>query len=152
MEKASIALLAAVSLAVFGCHKHKDDESVARMTEFKNRMCACKDKACSDQVSNELSRWSQAQAKSDGDKAESPSEEDPRLEAVTDEMTRCMLRLEIPGSNAQGGSSAAGSAGGAATGSAGGAATGSAGGAATGSAGGPAAGSASGAAPASPAH
>jgi hypothetical protein len=107
MEKFAIVFLAAMSLAGFGCHKSKrtkDGASIAKMTELKNRMCACKDKACSDVISEELSRWTQEREKSAGDKAGTPTEEDAEMAEVTEEMTRCILKLEIPG-----GSGAAGS-------------------------------------------
>jgi hypothetical protein len=100
MEKFAIVFLATMSLAGSGCHKTKrtkDGAAIARMTELKNRMCACKDKACSDAISEELSRWTQAQSKSAGDKAGAPTEDDPEMAEVTEEMTRCILKLEIPG-------------------------------------------------------
>lgn len=156
MMKISIAFLAAMSIAGSGCHKNKDKnqagESIAKLTEIKNKMCACKDKTCSEKVSAELVEWSQAQEKSAGDKPASVSEGDSeKIEEVKDEISQCLLKLELPG-----GSGAAGAAGGAggtmaggnpAAGSADGsaAAGGRAGGAAAGGAGGsapPAAGSA----------
>lgn len=158
MKKISIAFLAVMSLAAFGCNKNKDGESIAKMTELKDKMCACKDKACSDTVSDELSKWTQEQAKAAGGKPPS-KEHAEKTAAVTDEMIKCMLKLEIPG-----GAGAAGAAGGAgdtmgsgspAAGSADGsaAAGGSAGGAAADSPGGSAtAGSADGAAATGSAH
>lgn len=114
MKKSSIAFLAAVALAGSGCHKDKAGESLAKMTELKDKMCACKDKACSDKVSNELSGWTQEQAKSAGGKPVTPSE-DPKMEAVIEAMTSCMLKLEIPaGGGAAGPAGAAGGSGAAA--------------------------------------
>ena len=115
MKKISIAFLAAMSLAAFGCRKDKDGESIAKLTELKNRMCACKDKACSEKVSDEYSRWSQTQAKSDGDKPGHPGEEDKKMEELTEELTQCLLKREV-----HSGGGAAGAAGAAAAGSAGG--------------------------------
>jgi hypothetical protein len=161
MKKISIAFLAAMSLAAFGCNKNKDGESIAKMTELKDKMCACKDKACSDTVSDELSKWTQEQAKSAGGKPVPPSKENAeKTAAVTDEMIKCMLKLEIPGGAGAagaagdtmgGGSPAAGSADGsaAANGSAGGAAADGPGGSAAPA---PAAGSADGAAATGSAH
>jgi len=111
MMKTSFAFLAAMSLAGSGCHKNQDKggASIARMTELKNKMCACKDKACSDKVSEELSAWKQSQDKP-GDKPMRLSEEDDRkLEDVTDELTQCLLKLEVPGGS--GGAGPAGAAG-----------------------------------------
>lgn len=123
MMKISIAFLAAMSLAASGCHKNKDSESVAKLTEIKGKMCACKDKACSDKVSEELAHWGEEQEKSAGDKPVSRSK---KVEAVKEEIARCLLQLEVPGG--PGGDGAAGSTDGsaAAPGSADGAAPGSA--------------------------
>lgn len=142
MTKISITFLAAMSLALSGCHKNKGDAdqagAIAKLTELKGKMCACKDKTCSDKVSDEYSRWSQAQAKSDGDKPGSPGEQDKQMEELTEELTQCLLKLEVPskGSAAE----AAGAAGGAGSAGAAGSADGT-----TGS-GNPAAGSADGSA------
>lgn len=99
MMKISIAFLAAMSLAGSGCHKdqHKGGESIARMTELKNKMCACKDKTCSDKVSGELVAWKQAQDKPGDKPAPLSEEDDKKLEAVTEELTQCLLKLELPG-------------------------------------------------------
>lgn len=138
MKKISIAFLAAMSLAAFGCRKNKGSEAIAKLTELKDRMCACKDKTCSDKVSKEFSRWSQEQEKSDGDKPGTAGEEDPKMEEVTEQLSQCLMKIELPG-----GTGAAGAAGGAA-------AAGGAGG--TVGSGSPAAGSADGSAAAGSAH
>jgi hypothetical protein len=147
MKKISVAFLAAMSLAAFGCRKSKGGEDLAKLTELKNTMCACKDKACSEKVSDEYSMWSQTQAKSDGDKPGTPGEEDKKMEELIEELTQCLLKREVSsGGGAAGSAGATGSAGAAgAAGSAGAAgAAGSAGG--TTDSGNPAAGSANGAA------
>jgi hypothetical protein len=114
MTKISIAFLAALSLAGSGCHKPQRgaDKSgaVAKLTELKDRMCACKAKTCSDQVSDEYSRWNQEQSKSDRVESATPSEQDKRMEELTEELTRCLLKLEVP-SGGSAGAGAAGSAG-----------------------------------------
>jgi len=115
MMKLSIAFLAAMSLAGSGCHKDKakdkDGEAIAKLTEIQKRMCACKDKACSEKISEELATWDQEQQKAAGDKPVSPTGEDAeKIEAAKDKITECLLKLELPGSGAAGG--AAGGAGG----------------------------------------
>jgi hypothetical protein len=37
-------------------------EAMAKMSEFKNMMCSCKDADCAKKVSDEMTRWSQEQA------------------------------------------------------------------------------------------
>ena len=55
----AIAFLAAASLVSFaGCKKGGGSDAVAKMSDFKDKMCACKDKACVDQVSSDMARWS----------------------------------------------------------------------------------------------
>jgi hypothetical protein len=98
MKKMSIALLAALSLAAVGCRKDKGGEAIARMTEIKVQMCACKDKACSEKVSEALVQWDQAQEKAAGDKPVALSgEAAEKMEAVRDEISTCLLKLEVPG-------------------------------------------------------
>jgi len=135
MKKISIAFLAAMSLAAFGCRKNKGGEAIAKLTEIKDKMCACKDKTCSDKVSVEFSSWREEQEKSDGDKPGTPGEEDPKMEEVTEQLSQCLMKIELPG-----GAGAAGAAG----------ASGAAGG--TVGSGSPAAGSADGSAAAGSAH
>jgi hypothetical protein len=150
MKKISIAFLAAMSLAASGCRKNKGGEDLAKLTELKNKMCACKDKTCSEKVSDEYSMWSQTHAKSDGDKPGTPGEEDQKMEELTEELTQCLLKREVSsGSGAAGSAGATGSADPAGSAGAAGAA-GSVGG--TTDRGNPAAGSANGSAGAGSAH
>ncbi len=76
MTKLSIAFLAAVSIASFGCKKKGGaGEAMAKMGEFKDKMCACKDKKCADEVQDKMNKWSAENAKSAGDKKpEAPDE------------------------------------------------------------------------------
>jgi hypothetical protein len=131
MTKISIAFLAAMSLAGFGCHKNKGDadkaDAIAKLTKLKDKMCACKDKTCSDQVSAELAKWGQEQEKFNVDKPASPAEKDnEKMEALKEAAASCLLKIEVPGGGgapgATGESAAAGGgAGGAVAGGAGGA-------------------------------
>lgn len=117
MTKISIAFLAAMSLAGFGCHKNKGEAdkagAIARLTELKNQMCACKDKICSDKVSAELAEWGQVYDKPDLDKPASPGEKDSeKLEALKEAITNCLLKIEVPsGAGAPGAPSAPAAAG-----------------------------------------
>ncbi|HEX8110972.1 MAG TPA: hypothetical protein VF516_24735, partial [Kofleriaceae bacterium] len=118
MTKISIAFLAAMSLAGFGCHKNKGDAdkagAIAKLTELKNKMCACKDKTCSDKVSAELAAWGQEYDKPDVDKPASPDEKDSeKLEALKEETASCLLKIEVPSGAGAPGAAAAGAAGGA---------------------------------------
>lgn len=112
MNKLSIAFLAAVSIASFGCKKKGGaGEAMAKMTEFKDKMCACKDAKCAQGVQEEMTKWSQEMAKNAGDKKPEPmSEEDTKkyTEATT-KMAECAQTAMSAGGGADPGSAAAGS-------------------------------------------
>ncbi|CAN5854499.1 hypothetical protein BH11MYX3_BH11MYX3_10600 [soil metagenome] len=94
MNKITIAFLAAVSLASFGCKKKGGaGEAMAKMGEFKDQMCACKDKACADKVQEGMNKWSADNAKSAGDKPEKPSDEDmKKMQDVGTKYGECMAK------------------------------------------------------------
>ena len=160
MTKTLIAFLAALSLAGSGCHKDKGEAeraaAIARLTELKTKMCACKDRTCSDKVSAELAEWGQQEEKSEGGKPVASGEKDSeKLEALKAEVASCLLKIEVPGGagapGAPGAPAAAGSNAGEAA--AGGTAADGAGGSAAPAAGSATAGSATaGSATAGPAH
>jgi hypothetical protein len=59
-----------------------------KMREFTDKVCACKDKACVDGVSDEMMRWAQDNA---GKSDEAPSDEDMKLGAqLGEQMAKCM--------------------------------------------------------------
>ncbi|HET9622722.1 MAG TPA: hypothetical protein VFP84_15220, partial [Kofleriaceae bacterium] len=95
MKKLSIAFLAAMSIASFGCKKKGGGgDALAKMTEFKDKMCACKDKACSDKVNDEMMKWGQEQAKNSGDKAQATDgEEAKKIAAVSEEFSKCLTKI-----------------------------------------------------------
>src|SRR5207302_8223775 len=43
------------------------EDQVAKMGEFKDRICACKDSACGTRVSDEMTKWAQDNASKMGD-------------------------------------------------------------------------------------
>ena len=116
MQKISIAFLAALSLASFGCSKKSSgSESIAKLTEFRDRMCGCKDRACTEKVTEDLTRWGQEQAKASGDKIVKMSDDDMKKSAaISGEMSTCMTKLLAEVAGAAGGGSAAAAAGGSA--------------------------------------
>lgn len=113
MTKISIAFLASLSLAAFGCHKDKDKDNsaalTARLVELKGKMCACKDKACSDKVSAELAQWGQDEEKAGGEKPASPGErENEKVEAIKEAIASCLVKLEVPTEGSAAGNAGAG--------------------------------------------
>ena len=101
MKNLSIAFLAAVSLMTFaGCKKKGGGgEYLAKMTEFKDQMCKCADKACADKVNEAYMKWGQDMQKEMGESKEPPkmSEEDAKKQAdVVKQYTECMTKQMTP--------------------------------------------------------
>jgi hypothetical protein len=100
MKNLSIAILAALSLlAITGCKKKGGADMIAKMTEFKDAMCKCTDKACADKVMADMTKWTQDMAKEGGDKEPAkPSEEDmKKSQQVSEEYTKCMQKVMAAG-------------------------------------------------------
>ena len=79
MSKLTFALVAALSLATFGCKKKGGAaaEAVAKMEGFSKSMCDCKDKACADKVNEDMTKWGTEMAKNAG--AAKDDKPDPEL-------------------------------------------------------------------------
>lgn len=77
------------------------DEAIAaameKMVELKNKMCECKDAACAQSVSDELSRWGSEHWKAQIRPPEMSAEESRRAVQVGEEMSKCMLRAMAAG-------------------------------------------------------
>jgi hypothetical protein len=117
MKKIMILFVAAMAFTAVGCKKKGGaGEAIAKMEEFANKMCACKDAKCAQGVSDEMTKWGSEEAKK-SDKAEMKysDEEQKKLATATEKMTKCMTTAMTPGgdmagSAAMGGSGEAGSA------------------------------------------
>jgi hypothetical protein len=86
-------MLLAASVAagtLWACKKSGDDAS-ARMAAFKDKMCACKDRACIDQVTGEMAKWS---ADHRGEATEKASEADQKkMAGISEAITKCMTQV-----------------------------------------------------------
>ncbi len=100
MKNLSIAVLAALSLMSFaGCKKKGGaGDAIAKMTDFKDQMCKCADKACAEKVTEAMTKWGQDMAK-EGSKEEAKISEDDtkKMASVTEEMTKCMTKAMMAG-------------------------------------------------------
>jgi hypothetical protein len=65
-------------------------EAMKKMSEFKDKMCACKDTKCVQGVSDEMTKWSQEQAKDQRDPPRMSDEDTKRATAIGEEMGKCM--------------------------------------------------------------
>lgn len=68
-----------------------------RMVEFTDMMCKCADKACADQVTDAMTKWSIEMAKT-ADRDLQVSEEDTKkMQEVTEEFTKCATKAMTAG-------------------------------------------------------
>jgi hypothetical protein len=67
--------------------------AIAKMQEFTSEMCACKDSACAQRVSDEMTKWGQSMAQSGRDMDMRPTEDETKQIAdITKQMTDCMTK------------------------------------------------------------
>lgn len=91
--KLTIAFLTAASLMSFGCKKKGGGDMMGKMTELKNAMCKCTDKACADKVQADMAKWSADNAKAAGDKPAKPDEKMmAEMTKVGEEYGTCMAK------------------------------------------------------------
>jgi hypothetical protein len=127
MKNLTLAFMVAMAFVSFGCKKKGGGgagEAMAKMSEFKNEMCACKDAKCAQEVSDKMTKWSQEQSKNQKEPPKMSEEDTKKAAAIGEEMGKCMQAAM--GAPAAGDPAAAGSADPAAAGSADPAAAGSA--------------------------
>src|SRR5262245_41660376 len=145
MKKLTLALMVAMAFVSFGCKKKGGGDTgaaLAKMTEFKDEMCKCKDAACAQGVQDKMNKWSAEQQKTQKEPVKMNDADQKKFTDIGEEMAKCQIAATGPGSAGSAEGSAAGSAegsGGSAAGSAEGAAGSAAGSAAAGSAAGSAA-------------
>ncbi len=104
MKNLTIAFIATASLfAVGGCKKKGGGdagEAVAKMTEFKDEMCKCKDKACADKVQESMTKWSTEMAAKAGDKKEPAKADEATMKKMTEvgqQYGECMTKAMSAG-------------------------------------------------------
>lgn len=117
MKNLTIAFLATASLFAVGACKKKAGgdagEAVAKMTEFKDQMCACKDKACADKVQESMTKWSTDMAAKAGENKDQKADEATMKkmtevgQAYGECMTKAMSAGAAPTEGGEGGSAAA---------------------------------------------
>ncbi len=70
---------------------------IAKMRGLTAQMCACKDKACADDVQDELTSWSQTIARNGRDADVRPSDDDMRqMQEVGTHYAECMMKAMDP--------------------------------------------------------
>jgi hypothetical protein len=93
MKKLSIAFLVAMAVAAVGCKDKSDGvDTLAKMSEFKDRICACKDKPCTDRITAEMTKWTQQTGRT-GELQNLSNEDLRRSTAIGGEITRCVTKI-----------------------------------------------------------
>lgn len=69
--------------------------AVIKIKTYSDQMCACKDAACAEKITNEMTTWGQAMAKKyEGKDEGKPSEAQTKaIEAATTRLAECMTKL-----------------------------------------------------------
>jgi hypothetical protein len=90
----NITMLVVALLAFGGCKKKGGGDSagaaMAKMTEFKEAMCACKDADCAKKVSDEMTKWSQEQSKNQKEPPKMSEADTKKAAALGEELGKCM--------------------------------------------------------------
>jgi hypothetical protein len=91
-------MIKCMTTAMTGKKKSGAGDAIAKMTDFKDQMCKCADKACADKVTEQMTKWGTDMAKEGADKAGAISEEEiKKMSSITDKMTECMTTAMTAG-------------------------------------------------------
>jgi hypothetical protein len=90
MKTLAFALVVAF-VGVAGCKGNGTSagNSLAKLTDFKDAMCKCKDAACAQDVSAKMTAWTQEQAKGDHP-AKMNDADTAKAQQISDELGKCM--------------------------------------------------------------
>jgi hypothetical protein len=92
MKNLTLAFMVAMAFVSFGCKKKGGGDTaaaMAKMTEFKDEMCKCKDAKCAQDVSDKMTKWSQEQSKN-AKETKMSDEDTKKAAAIGEEMGKCM--------------------------------------------------------------
>jgi hypothetical protein len=95
-----VALFAFGAFGAFGCKKKGGDNgaaaAMAKMTEFKDEMCKCKDATCAQEVSDKMTKWGQEQSKNQTQPPKMSDADQKKAAAIGEEMGKCMQAAMAP--------------------------------------------------------
>lgn len=112
MKNLTLAFMVAMAFVSFGCKKKGAGgagEAMAKMTEFKDEMCKCKDAKCAQDVSDKMTKWSQEQSKNQKEGPNLSEADQKKAAAIGEEMGKCMQKAMTPEAPAAPADPAAGS-------------------------------------------
>ncbi|MFN0251276.1 MAG: hypothetical protein ACKV2T_30655 [Kofleriaceae bacterium] len=107
MKNLTIAFLATASLFAVGACKKKGGggagEAAAKMSELKDQMCACKDKACADKVQESMTKWTTEMAGKADKNAKMDEASTKKMAELGLAYGECMTKAMMPAADPAGG-------------------------------------------------
>ena len=99
MTKLMFACVAALALtACPGKKPNGAGEALSKLTELKDKACACKTPTCAQGVAADETKWAQAMAKENGDKAPKLSDEEAKkLADLNQQFAKCVSDATMAG-------------------------------------------------------
>jgi hypothetical protein len=70
--------------------RSKSDEALAKMAEFKDEMCACKDSPCAQRVADHMTKWAQEQMSGTSEPPKMTDEQTQRATKIGEQLGECM--------------------------------------------------------------
>lgn len=88
-----------IALALVGCKRFDDTaQALEQMDRFATAMCACKDKACADKISEEMARWGAEMSKHDVGREQPSPEVIKQASAIAERLAQCMTKAVVDNS------------------------------------------------------
>jgi hypothetical protein len=89
-----VTMLMVALLAFGGCKKKGGGDgagaAMAKMSEFKDEMCKCKDAKCAQDVSDKMAKWNQDEAKKSKESVKMSDADQQKAAALGEELGKCM--------------------------------------------------------------
>jgi len=95
MKNLTLAFMVAMAFVSFGCKKKGDGGAggaMAKMEEFKNEMCKCKDAKCAQEVSDKMTKWGQEQSKNAKEPPKMNEADTKKAQEIGTAMGECMTK------------------------------------------------------------
>ena len=70
--------------------RSKSDEALAKMAEFKDEMCACKDTPCAQRVADHMTKWAQDQMSGTSEPPKMTDAQTQRATKIGEQLGECM--------------------------------------------------------------
>jgi hypothetical protein len=66
---------------------------LAKVTEFRDQICACKDKPCTEHVLQAMTQWSQEMVKANPEGPKLSEEGIKKITAISEDLTKCATKM-----------------------------------------------------------